>query len=297
MGRGTFGESYAPKAKVRVVQEQPATPPVYEGQYIPPPQRAPGSGWQKGAGGAAVGLALLLAKFKTLAFSLLYFKSFFFSALSLLVSVWFYALFWGWRFALVFVLLILVHELGHALFMRMLGIPASMPYFIPGMGALIALKGRPASALYEAYIALGGPLMGTVGALGCFLYGQATGSNFWIACAYTGFFLNLFNLFPTLPLDGGRIAGAISPRIWIFGLIAIVVAAIAFHWWNPLILILIVLSFPQAIAAWRGKIDTRYYALTASQRGGVAFSYFALAAFLFAFMLESHVGVPRPAIS
>lgn len=278
------------------MHEQPATPAAYEGEYLPPPPRAPsGGGWRRGAGPAAVGVAVLLAKFKTFFFALLYFKPVVFSAFSLLVSVWFYALFWGWPFAAVFVLLILVHEMGHALFMRVLGVPASMPYFIPGMGAFIAFKGRPASALHEAYIALAGPLMGTVGSLACFLYAQATQSNFWMACAYTGFFLNLFNLAPVLPLDGGRVAGAVTPRVWLVGLIGIVVVAVAFHWWNPLILLLILLSVPQAIAAWRGKIDAHYYALTGSQRGGIALAYFALAGFLFAFMLEAHVGVPARA--
>ncbi|HMD03159.1 MAG TPA: site-2 protease family protein [Candidatus Baltobacteraceae bacterium] len=271
--------------------------PVYESEYLQPPQQLPQKkGWQKGAAGAAVGIGLLLAKFKTLLLLLLNFKWFFIgsklllSSLSFVASVWFYALFFGWPFAFVFVVLILVHELGHAAFMRMFGVPASMPYFIPGFGALITMKGRPASALQEAYIALGGPLTGTLGALACYTYGLATQSNFWIAAAYTGFLLNLFNMFPVMPLDGGRIVGAVSPRIWIFGLIAMVIAAVAFGWWqNPLLLILVVLSIPQVIAAWRGRLDQHYHDLTPMQRGGVALAYFTLAAFLFVAMLASHV--------
>jgi Zn-dependent protease len=175
--------------------------------------------------------------------------------------------------------------------MRIFGVPASLPYFIPGFGALITMKGRPASALQEAYIALAGPLMGTLGALACFTYGEATQSNFWIAAAYTGFFLNLFNLFPVIPLDGGRVIGAVSPRIWIFGLIALIVTAVAFHWFNVLLVVIILFSIPQAIAAWRGRTDEHYYNLTPMQRGGIAAAYFALVGFLIVAMVESHITV------
>jgi Zn-dependent protease len=271
-------------------------PQVYEGEYLPPPKQ--NERW-KTAGTAAVGLGLVAAKFKTLLLVLLNLKWFalgakvFLSGFSFFASVWFYALFWGWRFALAFTVLLLVHELGHAVVMRFYGVPASLPYFIPGLGALIQLKGRPASALEEAYVALGGPLFGTLGALACFLTAQATGSDFWMAAAYVGFFLNLFNLAPALPLDGGRIVGAVSPRIWIFGLVALVVAAVAFHWWNPLILILLLMSVPQAIAAWRGTSDDAYHDLSVAQRAGVAVAYFGLAGFLFAAMLASRVTVPH----
>ena len=297
--RAPVREPHAPSAKSLTVQAPaPAPAPVYEGEYIPPQPKTT-ERW-KAAGGAAVGLGLIAAKFKTLLLVLLNLKWFavgakvFLSGFSFFASVWFYALFWGWKFALVFTLLILVHELGHAAVMRFYGVPASMPYFIPGFGALIQLKGRPASALEEAYVALGGPLVGTLGALACYLVGQATGNAFWTAAAYTGFFINLFNLAPALPLDGGRIVGAISPRIWIFGLVALVVAAVAFHWWNPLILILLVMSVPQAIAAWRGRAgDDAYHALSLPQRAGVALAYFGLAGFLFAAMLASRVAVPN----
>lgn len=246
-----------------------------------------------------MGLGLVAAKFKTLLLVLLNLKWFavgakvLLSGFSFFASVWFYALFWGWKFALAFTVLLLVHELGHALVMRLYGVPASLPYFIPGLGALIQLKGRPASALEEAYVALGGPLFGTLGALACYLTAQATGDQFWMAAAYVGFFLNLFNLAPALPLDGGRIVGAVSPRIWIFGLGALVVAAIAFHWWNPLILILLLMSVPQAIAAWRNTGNDAYHTLTVTQRAGVAIAYFGLAGFLFAAMLASRVTVPH----
>jgi Zn-dependent protease len=261
-----------------------------EGTYIPPDR------WKIGGGGVALTLGLLIAKFKGLLailFSLKWFAlgaKLALSSFSFLASIWFYALFWGWKFALVFVLLIAIHEGGHALFMRFYGVPGSLPYFVPGMGALMAMKGRPASVLHESYIALGGPLMGSLGALCCYAYGLTTFNPFWTAAAYTGFFLNLFNLFPVLPLDGGRVVGSISPRVWIFGFVALGAAAIAFHWWNPLLLILVILGIPRAIAAWRGTPDDdAYYSLTTAQRLGIATAYFGLCGVLLLAMLASRV--------
>jgi Zn-dependent protease len=273
---------------------------VYEGQYQPPP-RGPSNNTWKGFGAGAIGLGVILAKFKSIWvlllsvkwIGLLFSSKILLSGLGFFASIWFYALFWGWKFAVVFVLLILIHELGHAAAMRFYGVPASLPYFIPGLGAMIKMRGRPSSQLEESYIALAGPLTGTLASLACYAYGEATGDRFWTALAYTGFFLNLFNLFPVLPLDGGRVVGAISPRIWIFGLVAMIVAAVAFRWFNPLMLILVVFSVPQAIAAWRGQIDTAYHDLTPFQRGGIALAYFGLAGFLFAAMLATQVTVPH----
>ena len=274
-----------------------------EGEYQPPapalPQ--PANRW-KGAGATAIGLGLLATKFKGLLLVLLNLKwllvgsKVLLSSFSFLASVWVYALFWGWKFGLAFALLILVHELGHVALMRAAGIPAGLPYFIPGFGAFVTMKERPASVLTEAYTALAGPVVGSLFAFLAYGYGTLTGEPFWIAVAYTGFFLNLFNLFPVLPLDGGRVVGAISPRIWIVGLVAMLCAALAFHWFNPLMLILVVLSVPQAIAAFRGRLDPRYFALSAEQRSGIAVAYFGLAGLLFFAMLATRVATPAASI-
>ena len=185
--------------------------------------------------------------------------------------------------------------MGHALFMKIFGVPGSLPYFIPGFGALINIKGKPASMLHESYIALGGPLIGSFGALLCLAYGWYTSNMFWIAAAYTGFFLNLFNLFPVLPLDGGRVAGSISPRIWLLGFIAMIAAIVALHWWNPLLIVLIIFGAPRALEAWRGGSDgDGYHKLTAGQRLGIAAAYFSLSAAVYAGMLFTHI--PRNAL-
>ncbi len=272
---------------------------VQEGEYLPPqPAQRQTQNRAKGLGAIGIAIAAFLAKFKAILLVLLNLKWFaigiklFWFAGSFLASVWFYALFWGWKFGLIFVILIAVHEFGHWFTMRFYGVPSSLPFFIPGLGALVNMTGRPASAFHESLIALAGPLIGGLGSALCAYVGFTTHETFWLAAAYLGMLINLFNLAPVMPLDGGRIVGSISPRIWIAGLAVFIVAIIAFRILNPLIIILIVLSIPQVVAAWRGTLDPHYYGVTLPQRIGVAIGYFGLAALLFAGMLATHVMVP-----
>jgi Zn-dependent protease len=140
--------------------------------------------------------------------------------LSMIVSVWAYALIAPFQTALGVVLLIFVHEMGHVIASKQKGLPASAPIFIPLLGALINLKRNPRDAETEAYIAMGGPLLGTAGALVVFFIGWQLDSPLWIHIAWIGFFLNLINLLPIHPLDGGRIAVAVTRLLWLVGLVA-----------------------------------------------------------------------------
>src|SRR5450631_4323983 len=126
-------------------------PSQTEGEYQPPPASRPAAApkrksWLNGAGGAAVAAALIAAKFKTILAVLLSFKWFFLGGKLLLslstvfVSIWFYALAFGWKLGVVFVLLILVHEMGYWVVLRGFGVDVSLPYFIPGLGAFVAQK-------------------------------------------------------------------------------------------------------------------------------------------------------------
>lgn len=160
----------------------------------------------------------ILSQLKTL-IPLLKFSKFGGTFLSMLISVWFYAMFYTWKFAVGFVFLLLVHEMGHVFAARQKGLPVSAPMFIPFLGALISMKQHPRDAATEAYVAIGGPVLGTVGAL--VLYGVAlySGSPLFYSLAYFGFFLNLLNLLPIHPLDGGRISTAVTRWLWLVGLI------------------------------------------------------------------------------
>jgi Zn-dependent protease len=141
-------------------------------------------------------------------------------ATSMLISVFAYA--WltrNWAIGVGLVVMIFIHEIGHVLAAKQKGLPVSLPVFIPFLGAFIAMKKNPRDAVTEAYIAFGGPLLGTAGALICYLLGAATDNITLLVVAYMGFFLNLINLMPIHPLDGGRIATAVTRWLWLVGLV------------------------------------------------------------------------------
>lgn len=163
--------------------------------------------------------AFLLSKGKAI-FAFLKFGKFGGTILSMFISIWAYVLIYPLGFAIGFVLLLLVHELGHVIAAKQKGLPTSAPTFIPFIGALINLKRHPRDAQTEAYVAFGGPFWGTLGALIVFFVARGLQSDWLLHLAYVGFFLNLINLLPIHPLDGGRIVTAISRWFWIVGLIA-----------------------------------------------------------------------------
>lgn len=235
---------------------------------------------EKAAGIGAVLLAIF-AKFKTALLFLAKFK-FLVSGLTLVASIWTWSWVFGWPFATGFVLLIFVHEMGHVLSLRSKGIAASVPIFVPFVGAYVALKEMPPNATTEADVALAGPLVGTAGAAVCYVAGQLTGQSIWYALASAGFFINLFNLIPILPLDGGRVVTAISPKLWVAG--AVLMGVFAFLRPGPWLLfigVLVALSLPRIIAAFRGSApDDPYYSVTARDRARIAIEYFGLAALL-----------------
>ncbi|MGL5514559.1 MAG: site-2 protease family protein [Sporomusa sp.] len=195
------------------------------------------------------------------------------TAASMLVSLAFYALAFGSRFALGFVFLLLVHEMGHVVASRIVGLRASGPMFIPFIGAVISLNRAPVNAKMTANIAIGGPAAGTISALACLAFYLWSDSTLMLVLAYTACLLNLFNLVPCAPLDGERIAAAISPRLWWIG--SFVIGAVFLYTYNLLILIIFLFSL---FELWRSE-DQRegsYYQLTVAQRVKVALWYFGL---------------------
>ena len=198
---------------------------------------------------------------------------------SMAVSVAAYASIWGWRFALGFVLLIFVHEMGHVVVLRARGIKAGWPVFLPFLGAFVSMKSMPRSVYEEAESALAGPIAGTAGALAVAYVGHIEGSDLLISLGFTGLLLNLFNLLPALPLDGGRVAGALHPVIWLGGLAALVVVEI----YRPsgIILILLFLGGYELYRRWRGRDNEAsrvYFALQPGQRMKIGSAYLALVA-------------------
>jgi Zn-dependent protease len=208
---------------------------------------------------------------------------------TMILSIGVYALAWGWRFAVGFVLLIFVHECGHLIAAKRIGLKVGAPVFIPFMGALIALKEAPRNAWIEAQVGIGGPILGAVGAGLCELIYLGTGNLLFRALAYTGFFLNLFNLAPVGFLDGGRIVTALSPWLWLVGFAVMVALTIA-HF-NFLLVLILVFSLPRLFFLFRRKsaAELRYFEVTPAQRWTMAAMYFGLIALLVLGMESTHI--------
>lgn len=216
------------------------------------------------------------------------------AVLTMLLSVGAYALLFGWAYAVGFVALILVHEMGHYVAARRRGLKVGAPTFIPFVGAWVELKDMPHDAETEAYVGVAGPLLGTAGALACFYLARSSGSTLLLALAYTGFMLNLFNLIPLSPFDGGRITAAISPRLWLIG--APLLVALFFYSPSPLLILMAVLALPNVMKAWRGlrtPEESAYYGVPAQTRVTYAAIYLGLAAFLAIMCAQLHAELPR----
>jgi Zn-dependent protease len=235
------------------------------------------------------GVGLLLWKLKFLAVALFKFKLFTVAG-SMLVSIGAYTLLWGWRFGVGFVVLLFVHEMGHVFAARQQGLKVSAPMFIPFLGAFISMKQLPENAWKEAQVALGGPLLGTLGAFACWGIGEAYDSELFVALAFVGFFLNLFNLMPIVPLDGGRAVGALHPAIWLLGLVGL--GAMAFFYPNPIILVILFLGAFELWGRWRNRDSPQlrsYYKTKPWQRVVVGVVYLGLAAILVLAMNQTHI--------
>ncbi|TFE19457.1 site-2 protease family protein [Cohnella luojiensis] len=187
----------------------------------------------------------LLAKFKW-AFALLKWTKFGGTLITMMISLGAYAAIYGWKFGVALVYLIFVHEMGHVIAAKRKGVPTSPAFFIPFVGALISLKERPRDAATEAYLAYGGPLAGLISFLPAVVLYQMTEDPFWALVIFMGAMINLFNLLPVSPLDGGRIISVLSTKIWLVGLLLLgAIVAISpspllfiilfigiFSWWN-----------------------------------------------------------------
>src|SRR6266704_1043793 len=170
---------------------------------------------------------------------------------TMILTIWIYAMVWGFWFAVGFVVLIFVHECGHLLAAKRLGLKVGAPVFIPFMGAVIALKEAPRNAWIEAQVGIGGPMLGTLGAAVCEMIHIVTGNPMYGGLAYTGFFLNLFNLAPVGFLDGGRIVTALSPWLWLVGLVIVLGMTIMHP--NFILILILIASAPRIFSLFRRK--------------------------------------------
>lgn len=188
---------------------------------------------------------------------------------TMILSMLAYSLVFGWPYAVGFVLLLLCHEMGHYLAARQRGLDVGAPTFIPFVGAWIQMKQMPHNVETEAYVGFAGPIVGSLAALACLWAAREYHSPLLLALAYSGLMLNLFNLIPVSPLDGGRITAIISPAIWLLGVPLLI--ALFFYHPSPMLLLIALLAYPQLKNAWthlrHGPGDaSAYYAVPLNTR-------------------------------
>jgi Zn-dependent protease len=295
-------QSYPSQAHTAVIAPVPAHPPGGENPFGE--QRGgrgdgTGSGplrnLRKRIGSALAAIGAAIAKFFTVikGFLLILLKvKFLTTAGTALVSVVLYSLVFGWWFAVGFVVLLFVHEMGHVIQLRREGIRATAPFFIPFMGAVVGMKQMPDDALAEARVGLAGPILGTAGAAVCLAIAELANSPMLRALAYVGFFINLINLVPMTPFDGGRAMAAMAPVMWFFGLFVMLVLLLLTH--IPFLLIFVLFGGYDTYRRWKlrgtGSPQQRaYYRVSPRNRLLVGMVYVGLIVVLAVGMLHSEV--------
>lgn len=225
---------------------------------------------------------LLLAKLGPLflhAFTFLAkFKGVLITASTMVATIFVYASMFKLELAVGLVLLIFLHEMGHALIIYSKGIRAGAPVFIPFIGAFIAIKDIPKDAITEAQIAIGGPLVGSLASFALFYMYLISNQTAWLYLAYIGFMMNLFNLTPVSPLDGGRIVTAISTKMWIIGFIMLL--GFTFIFQTPALILVLFFAISNLLHGKKSGLNTNYYDVPTNIRLAFACGYFGLVLFL-----------------
>src|SRR6266571_6689108 len=257
----------------------------------PPPSNTRRKGLA-GLGGIGAAIGALLLKFPVLSI----FLKFGWAGFSAIISIVVYSYIFGWQFALGLVALLFIHEMGHALVMKLKGIPVGGMIFIPLLGAAVFMRQMPKNAKDEAEVGIAGPIAGAIASSVCLFFALQTPEirSVWAPLAYFGFFMNLFNLIPVVPFDGGRVLAAIDRRLWILGFLGLVAFQI-WSWINgnfsPWLLFFVIIAGTQMWArrAIPNNQETKsYYNVPLSERIILSLLYFGLAAVLVFGMTISH---------
>lgn len=218
---------------------------------------------------------------------------------SVLVSLVAYGLAFGWRFGALFLLILAIHETGHTLAIRARGLPASLPIFIPFLGALINLRRQPRDAGEEAFIAAAGPLFGLAASYALFLLGSTLRAPVLVVAAGFGMLLHVFNLLPVTPLDGGRMVAFLRWRAWIPGFVLLLVLLFynpvthTLSLGDPLALVILAFIVFNAASQARHRPPAGYDAIARHAKWG----YAALWLTLLLLAGGGYVLVPRPGLA
>lgn len=183
--------------------------------------------------------------------------------------------------ALGFLALIFIHEMGHYIAAKHKGLTVNPPVFTP-FGASVS-HSMPDGAATEAYVSYAGPLFGTVGGVAALALGMVLDVPQLVTLARYAFLLNLFNMIPMKPLDGGGISMAIHRHLWVLGIVMLILMFTSFglgNMFNMMILMLIGMSFFQDFQ-FRKTLPQSYFDVSFATRLGYGAAYLALGAFLY----------------
>jgi Zn-dependent protease len=219
------------------------------------------------------------------ALTLLKFGWAFSSLISMGVTIGFYSMLFGWVFALEFIALLLIHEMGHFIWMKGYGLNPKAPMFIPGVGAFVAMRNMPGDEATHAWVAYAGPLVGAVGSAAFYWTGAHMDNSSLMAAGSTGFLLNLLQLVPAKPLDGGFIISAINKWLLIPGTLGLIALSFAFH--SVLFLVISLFSAINLFKQFSRHKSTAYLdgppveaPATVSQRIAIGIAYLSLTGML-----------------
>jgi len=235
--------------------------------------------------GILAALGLILSKLSYVGLLLLKFKGLWFTVVSTGVTALIYAQLFGWAFGVGIVLLILIHESGHVVVARIMGMPVTLPVMIPFLGAFVSMKQQPRTVAQESIMAIGGPVLGSIAAGLCYagylsMPDSSTG-RLLQALAYFGFLINLFNLIPLTPLDGGRVTSLLSKWFNVAGLL-IAAGLLLFEMQSgttvsPVLFLVLIFG---AFATWQRfrstTLNPAYYAVDVQTKVVVGSLYLAL---------------------
>jgi len=237
---------------------------------IPHRQRPAGPS-RSGLAAGALALLGLILKIPALGLTLI----------STLLAALVYAQIFGWwAFGIGFVLLILIHESGHLIAARLLGIGASLPIMLPGLGAFVNMD-RPRTVTEEAQTAIAGPILGTIASAACYLAALSMPNTYWGGLlgglAYFGFLINLFNLIPVTPLDGGRVMSVVSKWFNVAGLILAAVLLVLTEFRSFILILIVIIGALSTWQRFRSTVaDPAFYEVPASTKWVVGGLYLIL---------------------
>jgi Zn-dependent protease len=240
-------------------------------------------------GGLAAGilafLAFVFGKLSYVGLLALKFKGLWFTVISTGVTALIYAQLFGVAFGVGIVLLILIHESGHVVVARILGMPVSLPVMIPFLGAFVSMKQQPRTVAQESIMAIGGPVLGSIAAGLCYVgylaMPDSSTGQLLRALAYFGFLINLFNLIPLTPLDGGRVTSLLSKWFNVAGL-AIAAGLLLFELQSgtrvsPVLFLVLIFGAFSTYQRFRSTVlNPAYYAVDAQTKVIVGALYLGL---------------------